>query len=243
MNYVFKIQPLVDIPQALVSLVDNTRDLSVMLSYLDVELTILEDTPLLAGQEINYQAYSNARTFLKICYLLVRILFNDVAGVIKYFYDENEPNSGLPLSFNVLLAKAKNKKLPEDLSTLLRQTIVQFPIMRGRRNDLEHYYESLLISFRHDEDGKTIPGHFSTKIHPAKEYGDIRQSFGSILYEFHNLIDNLLDHFDNKFIVWYGFKPPRASKIIAEGYAGIMLWWAYKYGNYKPEDLVVIEND
>ena len=243
MNHVLKIQPPVDIPQALVSLGDNTHDLSVMLSYLDVKLTILEDTPLIAGQEISYQAYSDARTFLKICYLLVRILFNDVAGVIKYFYDENEPNSGVPQSFNDLLKKAKNKKLPEDLSTLLRRTIVQFPTMRGRRDDLEHYYESLLISFRHDEDGKTILGHFSTKRHSAKEYEDIRQSFGSILCEFQNLIDNILDHFDNKFMDWYRFKPPRASKIIAEGYAGIMLWWAYKYGNYRPKDLVVLEND
>ena len=92
MNYVLKIQPPVDIPQALVSLGDNTRDLSLMLSYLDVKFTILEGTPLIAGQEFDYQAYSEARTFLKICYLLVRILFNDVAGVIKYFYDEKEPN-------------------------------------------------------------------------------------------------------------------------------------------------------
>ncbi len=205
MNYILKKQPPVDIPQPLISLGDNTRDLSVMLSYLDVNLAILEETPPTVGQEINYQAYSDARTFLKICYLLVRILFNDVAGVIQYFYDENEPNSGVPQSFNGLLTKAKNKKLPEDLSTLLRRTIVQFPIMRGRRDDLEHYYESLLISFRQDEDGKTIPGHFSTKRRTAKEYEDVRQSFGSILCEYQNLIDNILDHFDTKFMDWYRF--------------------------------------
>jgi len=241
MNHVLKIQPPVDIPQALVSLGDNTRDLSVMLSYLDVKLTILEETPHKAGQQIDYQAYSDARTFLKICYLLVRILFNDVAGVIKYFYDKNEPNSGVTISFNDLLKNAKNGKLPKDLSILLGQTIVHFPIMRGRRDDLEHYYESLLISFRQDEDGKTIPGHFGTKGRTTKEYGDIRQSFGSILCEYQNLIDNILDHFDAKFMDWYGFQPPRASTISAEGYAGIMLWWAYKYGNYRHEDLQVSE--
>ncbi|MCJ7790878.1 MAG: hypothetical protein MUP49_00435 [Dehalococcoidia bacterium] len=243
MNHVLRIQPPVDIPQALVSLSDNTRDLSVMLSYLDVNLTRLEETPLVAGQQIDYQAYSDARTFLKICYLLVRILFDDVSGVIKYFYDKKEPNSGVTYSFNDLLINAEKGKLPEDLSTLLRRTIVQFPIMRGRRNDLEHYYESLLISFRPGEDGKTILGHFSTKRRTAKEYEDIRQIFGSTLCEYQNLIDNILDHFDTKFMDWYRFKPPRASKIIAEGYAGIMLWWAYKYGNYKSKDLVVIEND
>jgi len=241
MIYILKKHPPVDIPQPLISLGDNTRDLSVMLSYLDVNLAILEETPPTVGQEINYQAYSDARTFLKICYLLVRILFNDVAGVIQYFYDENEPNSGVPQSFNALLKKAKNNKLPEDLSTLLKRTIALFPVMRGRRDDLEHYYESLLISFGQDKDGKTILGHFGTKGGTAKEYEDIRQSFGSILCEYQNLIDNILDHFDNKFMDWYRFKPPRASKIIAEGYAGIMLWWAYKYGNYRHKDLQVSE--
>ncbi len=243
LNHILKIQPPVDIPQALVSLGDNTHDLSVMLSYLDVNLTILEETPHIAGQQFDYQAYSEARSFLKICYLLVRILFDDVSGVIKYFYDKNEPSSGITKSFNGLLKKAKKGALPKDLSILLGQTIVHFPEMRGRRVDLEHYYESLLISFRQDEDGKTIAGHFGTKEGRAKQYEDIRQSFGSILCEYQNLIDNILDHFDAKFMDWYGFKPPRASKIIAEGYAGIMLWWAYKYGNYRPKDRVVIEND
>ena len=70
MNHVVQIQPPVDIPQALVSLGDNTHDLSVMLSYLDVKLTILEETPLIAGQQIDYQAYSEARSFLKVCYQL-----------------------------------------------------------------------------------------------------------------------------------------------------------------------------
>ena len=242
MNYVLKIQPPVDIPQALISLGDNTHDLSVMLSYLDVKLTILEETPLIAGQQIDYQAYSDARTFLKICYLLVRILFNDVAGVIKYFYDRKEPNSGVTKSFNDLLKNAKNGKLPEDLSTLLKQTIVYFPQMRSRRVDLEHNYESLLVSFRQNQEGKTILGHFSTKERPTKEYEDIRQYFGFILCEYQTLIDNLLDHFDTKFVDWYRFKPHRDLNIL-QGYAGIMLWWAYKYGNYKHKDLVVTEND
>ncbi|GAI30068.1 unnamed protein product, partial [marine sediment metagenome] len=40
----------------------------------------------------------------------------------------------------------------------------------------------------------------------------------------------------------YRFKPHRDLNII-QGYAGIMLWWAYKYGNYRHKDLVVTEND
>ena len=60
-------------------------------------------------------------------------------------------------------------------------------------------YESLLISFKQDEEGKTILGHFSTKEHLTKVYEDIRQYFGYVLCEYQALIDNLLDHFDTKF--------------------------------------------
>ena len=131
------------------------------------------------------------------------MLFDNISGVVKYFYDKNEPNSGVTKSFDTLLSKAKNGTLPKDLSALLKQTIVNFPEMRSRRVDLEHYYESLLISFRHDEEGKTILGHFRTKYRPIKEYEDIRQYFGSILCEYQTLSDSLLDHFDAKFMDWY----------------------------------------
>ena len=242
MNQILKVRPPIDIPQELVSLGDNTHDLSVMLSYLDARLTILEETPLVAGQQIDDLAYTEARSFLKVCYLLIRVLFDDISGVIKYFYDKNEPNSGVTKSFDTLLKKAENGTLPEDLSKLLKQTIVNFPEMRNRRVDLEHYYESLLISFRHDEEGRTILGHFSTKQRPTKDYEDIRQYFGSVLCEYQTLVDNLLDHFDAKFVDWYRFSPHRDLNILW-GYAGIILWWAYKYGNYRHKDLVVVESD
>jgi hypothetical protein len=242
MNQMLRARPPIDIPQELVSLIDNTHDLSVMLSYLDANLATLEETPLVAGQQFDDSAYAQARSFLKVCYLLVRIIFDDISGVIKYFYDENEPNSGVTKSFDTLLGKARNGKLPEDLSRLLKQTIVYFPEMRSRRVDLEHDYESLLISFRRNEAGKTVLGHFSTKRHPTKEYEDIRQYFGCILCEYQTLIDRLLDHFDTKFVDWYRFKPHRNLSIF-QGYAGIMLWWAYKYGNYRHKDLIITEND
>ncbi|MFC1928467.1 hypothetical protein ACFLXK_02550, partial [Chloroflexota bacterium] len=63
-------RPPIDIPQELVSLGDNTHDLSVMLSYLDARLAILEETPFVAGQQIDYSAYAEARSFLKVCYML-----------------------------------------------------------------------------------------------------------------------------------------------------------------------------
>jgi len=181
---------------------------------------------------------------LKVCYLLIRIIFDDVSGVIKYFYDKNEPNSGVTKSFNDLLNKAKNGKLPEGLPGLFEGAIVHFPEMRRRRIELEHYYESLLVSFKQGEDGKTILGHFSMKEHAPKDYGDIRQYFGNILCEYQTMIDKLLDHFDTKFGDWYGIAPPKPSRnlTIMQGCVALPLWWAYKYGGYRHKDLQVSES-
>ena len=239
LHQISKGQQHVDIPRELISLNDNTYDLSLMLSYLDNKLTILEVTPLTPNQ-FNYQAYAESRSFLKVCYLLTRILFDDVSGIIKYFYDKNEPNSGVTKDFNDLLKKAGNGKLPEDLSTLLERTIVHFHQMRSRRVDLEHNYESLLVSFKQDKDGKNILGHFSTKGHTSREYEDIREYLGNILFEYQTLIDNLLDHFDTKFEAWYRFVPYRDMTILSD-IVNMPLWWAYKYGNYRHKDLHVNE--
>jgi len=234
-------QPFVPIPQVVVSFSNNTHDLSVMLSYLDTKLTILEQMPPLKNQQFDFLTYGESISFLNVCYILISLLFDDVSGIIQYFYNENEPNSGVTENFSKLLEILKKKKLPDDLSKLLVKTIKQFPAMRGRRNDLIHHYEALLISLDKNQEGKTIIGHFGTMQHPTKEYGDIRQYFGSVLCEYQTLVDNLLDHFDTKFIEWYHFKPPRDFNIL-QGYIGIMLWWANKYGNYTHKDLVIEEN-
>ena len=229
------------IPTTFESLNSNTYDLSLMLSYLDAKLTILEKTPMVAGQRIDYQVYSESRSFLKVCYLIIRILFDDVSGVIKYFYDKNEPNSGVTKSFNDLLKKALNDKLPTDLSRLLQRTIVHFPEMRRRRVELEHNYESLLVSFKKGEHGENILGHFSMKGHISKDYGDIRQYFGDILCEYQLLVDNLLDHFDNKFKGWHGIDLGKSLRniTIMQGCTALPLLWAYQYGNYKHNDLQI----
>jgi len=240
MNIILKAQPPVSLPQTLISFSNNTYDLSLMLAYLDDKLTVLEETPITPSQ-FNYQAYAEARVFLKASYLFFRILLDDVSGIIKYFYNKNEPKVGVKKSFNDLLKKAKNGKLPEDLSKLLERSISWFPEMRKRRTDLEHYYESLLISFKQGEDGKNILGHFSTMGHTSSDYENIRGYFGFILSEYQTLIDNLLDHFDTKFRDWYGIvqgKSGRTSSIMS-GCVAIPLWWAYKYGNYRDEDLQV----
>ncbi len=238
MNHIKKTQPPIRMPQVVVSYNDNMYDLSLMLSYLDNNLTVLEETPP-TPDKFDYLAYAQARAFLKVCYLLLRILLDDVSGVIKYFYDDKERNVGVPKSFNVLLKKADNRKLPEDLIALLQPSKEWFRQMRDRRADLEHNYESLLISLRQGQDGKNTLGHFSTMGHTAKEYEDIRKYFGFVLCEYQKLIDNLLDHFDSKFRNWYGVSPPR-NMTLYSGIVDMPLWWAYKYGNYRHKDLNIV---
>ncbi len=241
MNSLKKTEPPISTPQEVVSYNDNTYDLSLMLSYLDNNLTILEETPL-TPDKFDYLAYAQARAFLKACYMLLRIILDDVSGITKYFYDRNEPKVGVPKSFNKLLKKADNCKLPEDLIVLLQPSKEWFHQMRQRRVDLEHNYESLLVSFRKGSDGETILGHVSTKGRTTREYEDIRKYIGFILCEYQKLIDNLLDHFDCKFRDWYGFAPPR-NKTTFFGIVDMILWWAYKYGNYRHKDLHIIESN
>ncbi len=241
MNHLKKTQPPIRIPPEIISYNDNSYDLSLMLSYLDNNLTILEETTI-TPEQFNYMAYAKARCFLKVCYLLLRILLDDVSGIIKYFYNQNEPIIEVTKSFNKLLGKAKNGKLPEDLSELLARPITWFPEMRQRRVNLEHYYESMIISIRHGVDGQTVLGHFGTRGRTVKEYEDIRAYFGFVLCEYQKLIDNLLDHFDSKFRCWYGFAPHRDMTIFSD-IVDLPLWWAYKYGNYRHKDLHIIETN
>ena len=108
-----------------------------------------------------------------------------------------------------------------------------------------HRYDSFLISFRYDEDGKTILGHFSMKGRGTKVYGDIRQYFGFILCEYQMLIDNLLDHFDTKFEEWHGIVQGKSSRnlTIRQGCVALPLLWAHKYGNYGHQGLQVSEGE
>jgi len=147
MNHIKKTQPPIRIPRVVVSYNDNMYDLSLMLSYLDNNLTVLEETPP-TPDKFDYLAYAQARAFLKVCYLLLRILLDDVSGVIKYFYDYNEPKVEVKKSFNGLLKKVDDRKLPEDLIELLQPSKEWFRQMRESRGDLDHNYESLLVSFR-----------------------------------------------------------------------------------------------
>jgi len=233
---------LTRIPTTFESLHNNTYDLSVVLTHLDSRLRVLEEKPI---PQLDFQAYAEARVFLKAFYVFFRILLDNVSGVIEFFYKKNEPGVAITKSFHDLLENAKRGNLPEDLSRLLEQPSSWFPEVMDSRDDLVHHYDSLLISIEHGESGRNILGHFNIKGRAYREYVSIREHFGFLLCEYQTLIDNLLDHFDTKFRDWYGIVQGKSGRTcsIMSGCVALPLWWAYEYGNYRHKDLQVSEDN
>jgi len=233
---------LTRIPTTFESLSNNTYDLSVVLVHLDSRLRVLEEKPI---HQLDLRAYAEARVFLKAFYVFFRILLDDVSGVIEYFYNKNEPGAAVTKSFNKLLKKAKEGKLPEGLSRVLERPSSRFPEVIYARDDLVHYYDSLLISIDQGEGGKNILGHFNIGGRAHRECVNVREHFGLLLCKYQTLVDDLLDHFDTKFEDWYGIVQGKSSRspTIMLGCVAFPLWWAYKYGNYRHEDLQVSEGN
>jgi hypothetical protein len=226
------------LPTTFESLQNNTYDLSVALAHLDSRLRVLEEKSI---PQLDLQAYAEARVFLKAFYVFFRILLDDVSGVIEFFYKKNEPGIRVGRGFHDLLKNYERGDLPEDLSRLLKQPSLWFPEVMDSRDDLVHHYDSHLISIKQGEGGKTILGHFNIKGRAHREYVNIREHFGFLLCEYQTLIDNLLDHFDIKFRDWYGIIQGKSGRnlTIMQGCVAFPLWWAYRYGNYRLEDLQV----
>ncbi len=229
-------------PKPFYAIGSHTYELSLMLSHLDSKMRILESkSPL----ELDHKAYSECIVFLKASYVFYRILIDTLAGVIEYFYKKSE-KINLPRSFNGLLSKHKNGRLPKELSDVIKDSISWFPDFRARRDDLVHHYESFLILFGKDPQNKTILEH---SLMPGKRtptvnnLRDIREYLGFVLKEYQQLVDGLLDHFDSKFKGWYGIVKGDKSRTetILEGSSAYMIWWAAKYGNYQHPDLIIRE--
>jgi len=230
------------IPKTFQAIANKTFDLSVMLRYLDSNLKILENnkSPL----TIDYQAYADAIVFLQASYLFYHILLDTLTGAIAYFYEKNEMIN-LPHSFHDLLKKSKNwHKFPKDLNFILKKAHIWFPEFKERRVDLVHHYKSFLILLKKNKSGEYILEHSNRSYgNKFKNFGEIRKYIGFLFCEHQKLIDNLLDHFDSKFIIWYGIVASKTSRssTMMEWNSASMLWWAVNYGGYKDPDLEFIE--
>jgi hypothetical protein len=227
------------IPEPIESFSFNSDDFSILLRYLDNTLKILEETPV-TPREFPYQAYAEARVFLKAFFIFLRILLDDLSGIIEYFYKTNE-RIDLSESFNKLLKKADKSELPEDLAKLLRQRRSWFQELKQTRDDLVHHYDSILISSKQNGVGRNVVGHFNIKGKTPHIHEDTRKYIGLALSEYQRLIDELLDHFDERFKDWYGIVRSKTSRTTTIIEGDITLWWAYKYGNYADQTLKVDE--
>ena len=230
------------IPKTFQAIFTQNTDLRIVLRYLDSKLKILENDKLPFSKK--YQDYADAIVFLKVCYMFYRILLDTLARIIRYFYKENE---GIKLPCSLFIPPVKNKKrenIPKDLSDILDKVYIWFPEVITRRDGLVHRCESFLILIEENKSGIIMLKHSNRPYgNEFKNFGRIREYIGFLLCEYQKLIDNLLDHFDSKFKIWYGIVASKASRSssMMEWNSANMLWWAVKYGGYKNPDLRLIE--
>lgn len=139
-------------------------DVCVSLGYLDDKLTVLEsedlDKAIGPPLQLDTLSLSDATFFLKTTYLHFRILLDDIAGIIQLLYKQHEPLVKIPNSFEDLL---KRESVPEEVKQVVQVASGSFSSMRKRRNDLEHYYESFLVTLQSTESGVNDLKHFGIK--------------------------------------------------------------------------------
>ena len=226
------------IPKDFQAISEHTKDLWIVLSYLDSKLKILENNKLPLSEK--YQDYVDAAVFLKCTYIFYRILLDTIARIIRYFYRENE---GIKLPCSLFMPPDKSKKrenIPKDLSVILNKVYIWFPVVKDRRDDLVHDCESFLILFEGNKSGMNMLKHSNiTSKKGIKSFGRIREYIGFLLCVYQQLIDGLLDHFDTKFKDWYKIIAGRSSRTQTQREGDMLWWWAVKYGNYKHPDLKI----
>lgn len=230
------------IPQPLQSLMRHEYNLCLMLELFDERLKRFEAT--LNDERPEFGAYSEAMAFLDAIYLLSRMLLDSAAGVVRHFYKCNE-KCELPKSFDDMLKKSAKGKLPDSLNAVFSGCETWFPHLKDRRDDIVHHYETYFIGFEQNSEGKMSTIQFSprNKTHAIRDE-DLRSYMGVVMAGYQRFIDVLLDYWDTTFLRWYGIVTSIDSRqlTILEGRSANILWWAYRYGGYKHDSLVVDES-
>ncbi|MCX5672066.1 MAG: hypothetical protein NTU94_12180 [Planctomycetota bacterium] len=210
-----------------------------MLELFDERLRRFEAA--LNDKSSDFGAYPEAMAFLDAIYLISRVLFDSAAGVVRHMYKCND-QCELPKSFNDMLKKSARGELPDNLNLVFAGCDTWFPGFQDRRDDIVHNYETYFIGFDKDPEGKRISVQFSPRNNThAIPNEDVRAYVGVVMAGYQRFVDALLDHWDTTFRRWYGIVActnPRHSSVL-EGRSGNILWWAYRYGGYRHDSLVV----
>jgi hypothetical protein len=231
------------VPQPVQSLMRHEFNLCLMLELFDERLTRFERS--LKGEKVNcdYGAYSEAMAFLDAIYLFSRMLLDSAAGVVRHYYNYNNIGRKLKESFNDLYNKAVKGELPNNLNKLFSECETWFPQFRDRRDAIVHHYETYLIGIGKNSEGDTTAMQFS----PGKKtqkIEDLRSYIGMVMAGYQRFVDELLDYWDEMFRSWYGIMRSVNSRTttIFEGRSANILWWAYQYGGYRNDNMVVSES-
>ena len=223
------------IPRPLQSLVRHEGNLCLMLGFFDDCLKRFE------ANRQEFGAYSEAMAFLDVIYLISRMLLDSAAGVVRDCYKCNREDE-LPKSFKDMLKKSDRGKLPDNLNAVFSGCKTWFPDLKDRRDDIVHDYETYYIGLARNERGRVMPIQLSPRNKTrAITSEDLRAYIGGVMAGYQRFVDALLDHLDTTFQRWYGVSRSADSRssTILEGRRGNILWWAYQYGGYRHDNLVI----
>lgn len=228
------------VPQPVQSLMRHKLNLCLMLELFDERLTRFERS--LKGEKGNCDpiVYFEAMAFLDAIYLFSRMLLDSAAGVVRHYYNYNNKGHKLKESFNDLYKKAVKGELPDKLNKVFSDCETWFPQLRDRRDDIVHRYETCFIVFGQNSEGGTTAQQFSPR-KKTPEIEDLRSYIGMVLAGYQSFVDRLLDYWDEMFRSWYGIMRSVNSRTttISEGRSANILWWAYRYGGYRNDNMVV----
>jgi hypothetical protein len=229
--------PGLKVPQPAQALMRHELNLCIMLELFDERLTRLER--LLGGEnaDSDFVAYSEAMCFLDSIYFISRTLMDSAAGIVRHYNNINNKGHEIVKSFSDLYKKSLVKELPNNLNKVFSGCEKWFPQLKVRRDAIVHHYETNLIGIGMFANGDTKVTQFSLK-DSTDVIEDLRSYIGMMMAGYQCFIDKLLDYWDEMFIDWYKFKVNRVTSIL-DGRRANILWWAYQYGGYRNDNMVV----
>jgi hypothetical protein len=138
--------------------------------------------------------------------------------------------------------KSVKGELPGKLNTVFSEGKTWFPELKDRRDAIVHEYETYFIVFGQNSKGEKTAQQFSP-LRNTQAIGDedLRSYIGMVMAGYQSFVDRLLDYWDEMFESWYGMSVHRDSTTLA-GRSGNILWWAYRYGGYKNDNLLISES-
>ena len=232
------------IPQPVQSLMRHKLNLCLMLELFDERLTRFERTLKGVKGNCDPTVYFEAMAFLDAIYLFSRMLLDSVAGIIRH-RDLNKSDKGreLPKSFNDMYTKSLKGKLPTNLNMVFSECKPWFPQLKDRRDAIVHEYETYFIGFEQNSEGGTTAQQFSPR-KKTTEIEDIRSYIGMVMAGYQSFVDRVLDYWDEMFRCWFGIIGSVNSRTPTnfEGRIANILWWAYQYGGYRNDNMVVSES-